>query len=103
MQLKWRSTLPLHVQHLTEMLNYPMGGIIETGMIEITNGIVEVGVLKVDSLSALGHTLCDMKVQASDFLAHGILSDYDGVLGIDFFEDTMFCIDMKNQTIEVKK
>ena len=30
------------------------------------------------------------------------MSDYDGLLGLDFFEDVMFCIDMKNQTIEVK-
>ena len=44
-----------------------------------------------------------MKVQIYDFLKHGILSDYDGLLGLDFFEDSIFTIDMKNQTIEVKK
>jgi hypothetical protein len=31
----------------------------------------------------------------------GILSDYDGLLGLDFFENTVLCIDMKNHTIEV--
>ena len=75
---------------------------IETSWIETANGIVEVGNFKVDSLAALGITLSDAPVQAYDFLAHGILSDYDGVLGIDFFENTEFTINMKNQTIEVK-
>jgi hypothetical protein len=43
-----------------------------------------------------------MSVQAYDFLAHGILSDYDGLLGLDFFENTLLCIDMKNYTIDIK-
>jgi len=85
------------------MVNCLIGDRIETGMIETANGIVKVGVFKVGSLAALGHTIHDMPVQVYDFLAHGILSDYDGVLGIDFFENTEFTINMKNQTIEVKK
>jgi len=84
------------------MADYPVvKNVIETGMIETANGIVDVGVIKVDSLSAFGHTVRDMKVQVYDFLAHGIISDYDGVLGIDFFENTKFLVDMINQTIEI--
>ena len=85
------------------MANYTIDSKIERGAIETANGIVKVSVFKVDSLEALGHTLRNVSVQAYDFLAHGIISDYDGVLGIDFFEDTEFTINMKNQTIEVKK
>ena len=85
------------------MIEYPIGNINETELIETANGIVKVGVFKTVSLTAFGHTVCDLSVQVYDFLAHGILSDYDGVLGLDFFENTKFCIDMKNQTIEVKK
>ena len=59
--------------------------------------------MQTNVISALGHTVRGMKVQVYDFLKHGIMSDYDGLLGLDFFEDTMFCIDMKNQTIKVKK
>ena len=51
--------------------------------------------------SAFGHTVRGMKVQMYDFYKHGILSDYDGLLGLDFFKNTKFCIDMNNQTIEV--
>ena len=70
-------------------------------IIETANGIVSVDVFKVYSISAFEHTACDLKVQVYDFNFHGILSDYDGVLGLDFFENTKFCIDMINQTIEV--
>ena len=75
---------------------------IEKGLIETANGIVEVGVFEVESLAAFGHTVRNASVQVYDFLAHGIISDYDGVLGIDFFEGTEFIVNMKNQTIEVK-
>jgi len=74
----------------------------ETGTIETANGIVKVGIFETNSLTAFGRTLCRMPVQVYDFLAHGILSDYDGLLGLDFFENTLFCIDMKNHTIEIK-
>jgi len=83
------------------MAGYSVGNFVEKSAIETANGIVKVGVIKVGSLSALGHSVSDVSVQVYDFLAHGIISDYDGVLGIDFFENTKFCIDMKQQTIEV--
>ena len=95
-----RTTFDINALRMAE---YPMvNKITETGAIETANGIIEVGVFEVDSLSALGHTVFNMKVQTYDFLAHGILSDYYGVLGIDFFENTVFTIDMDEQTIEVK-
>ena len=61
-----------------------------------------VDIIQTDVISAFGHTVRGMTVQIYDFLARGIMSDYDGVLGLDFFENTTFCIDMKNQTIEIK-
>ena len=84
------------------MADYTVGGSLEKGAIETANGIVEVDVFKVGILTALGRAIHDMPIQVYDFLAHGILSDYDGVLGIDFFENTIFTIDMEEQTIEVK-
>ena len=85
------------------MIYYPIGNSIETGQVETANGIVEVDIIKTNVISAFGHTVRNMKVQIYDFLVHGIISDYDGLLGLDFFEDTEFTINMKNQTIEVKK
>ena len=86
------------------MADYPVvNKVIGTGLVETANGIVDVGILKINSLSAFGHVKHDLKVQVYDFLKHGIISDYDGVLGLDFFKNTAFTIDMVNQTIEVKQ
>jgi hypothetical protein len=38
-----------------------------------------------------------------DFISHGIFSNYEGVLGLDFFENTEFCINLKNNIITVKE
>ena len=87
---------PLH------MANYPTGNIIETTMVETANGMMEVDIIQTNVLSAFGHSVRGMKVQMYDFLKRGVISDYDGVLGLDFFENTEFTVNMKNQTIEVK-
>ena len=83
------------------MAGYSINNKVETSAVETGNGIVKVSILEVGSLTALGHTVHHIPIQVYDFLAHGILSDYDGLLGLDFFENTVLCIDMKNNTIEV--
>jgi len=86
-----------------QMAGYDVKSLVhKTDVIETANGIVKVGIIGTDSLTAFEHTFKGMPVQVYDFLAHGILSDYDGLLGLDFFENTVLCIDMKNQTIEIK-
>ena len=82
-------------------VGYPLGNIIGTGMVETANGKIEVGICRVEKMAAFGHTIKDVPVQLYDYLAHGIVSDYDGVLGLDFFQNTKFTIDMINQTIEI--
>ena len=83
------------------MADYTIGNISETSAIETANGIVEVEVSEVGRLTALGHTKRHFPIQVYDFLAHGILSDYDGLLGLDFFEGKAFCIDMTCNTVEI--
>ena len=86
-----------------QMVGYDLKSrVSETAMIETANGIVKVGIFETDSLTAFERTVCNMPVQVYDFLAHGILSDYDGLLGLDFFENTVLCIDLRNQTVEIK-
>ena len=108
-EYKFKMMLDTGASHSTFDLNalrmkyYRTDTIIETGMVETANGIVNVNIIKAESISAFGHEVSNLKVQVYDFLAHGILSDYDGVLGLDFFENTKFCIDMTEQTIELVK
>lgn len=73
-------------------------GIVE---IETANGIIETEVFEIDSFSSLGRTKNRFQIQVYDFLAHGIFSDYNGLLGLDFFEGTKFCIDTKLNTINI--
>ena len=83
------------------LADYPIGNIVEKGLVETASGMMEVDIIETKVISAFGHTVRGMKVQMYVFFKHGILSDYDGLLGLDFFENTEFRINMKNQTIEV--
>jgi hypothetical protein len=83
------------------MVDYKIKNVIETSAVETANGIIEVSTFEIDSLAALGHTKRHIPIQIYDFLAHGILSDYDGLLGIDFFENTTFSINMKDNIIDI--
>ena len=82
---------------------FSVGNVVEKGIVETASGMMEVDFIETKSVSAFGHTVRGMKVQMYDFYKHGILSDYDGLLGLDFFENTEFRINMKNQTIEVDR
>jgi predicted aspartyl protease len=83
------------------MAGYVFGQASQTCQIETANGVIDADVFEAASITALGYTVHHIPIQVYDFMAHGILSDYDGLLGLDFFENTVFTIDMKNNTIEV--
>ena len=91
-------------------VGYPIGNVVGVNIVETASGMMDVDVIETKVISAFGHTVRGMKVQMYDFYKHGIISDYDGLLGLDFFENTEFRINtcacthstsMKNQTIEV--
>lgn len=42
-------------------------------------------------------------VQVYDFFAHGIFSEYNGLLGLDFFQDANFCLDLSLNIITIEK
>lgn len=81
------------------LLGYDLKDNIGTVKIETANGIIETEVFELDSFSSLGLTKKKFQIQVYDFLAHDILSDYNGLLGLDFFEGTKFCIDLKQNMI----
>ena len=68
-------------------------------LIETANGIIETEVFEIDTFASLGLTKEKFQIQVYDFLAHGIFSDYNGLLGLDFLEGTKFCIDTRENTI----
>ncbi len=70
--------------------------------IETANGVVQAELFEIQELTALGITRKNFPVMIYDFLAHGMLSNYQGLLGMDFFEGKKFCIDTKNELISVE-
>lgn len=70
--------------------------------LETSNGIIVVKTYDVRQLSCLGITKDHFEVQVYDFIAHGITSDYDGVIGLDFLREYKFCIDIGKGEITVE-
>lgn len=69
--------------------------------IETSNGIIVVETFDVEKLECLGIIKTNFEVQVYDFLAHGITSDYDGVIGLNFLRGYKFCIDIVKREISV--
>jgi predicted aspartyl protease len=83
------------------LLGYDLVDSKGTVEIETANGIVETDVFEVKTFSSIGIEKKQFQVQVYDFLAHSIFSDYNGLLGLDFFEGTKFCIDTLDNTITI--
>lgn len=93
-----RQTQPLTAMPYT-LVGYDLKDNIGTVQIETANGIIETEIFEIDTFASLGLTKDKFQIQVYDFLAHGIFSDYNGLLGLDFLEGTKFCIDTKENTI----
>lgn len=83
------------------LLGYDLRDNIGTVEIETANGIIDTEVFEIKSFSSLGITKQDFQIQVYDFLAHGIFSDYNGLLGLDFLAETNFCINTRENTIRL--
>jgi hypothetical protein len=70
--------------------------------IETGNGVVETQVYELHEIAALGIVRKHFQIQVYDFLAHGMVADYQGMLGMDFFEGTKFCIDTVQNQISIE-
>ncbi len=69
--------------------------------IETSNGIIVVETFDIQQLECLGITKTNFEVQVYDFLAHGIISDYYGVIGLNFLREHKFCIDIVKGEVSV--
>jgi hypothetical protein len=69
--------------------------------VETANGLIETHIFNIKSISALNIQKKNFEIASYDFLASGIISEFDGVLGLDFFENNKICIDFINSEITV--
>jgi len=80
---------------------YELKDTVEMVEIETANGIIESEVFEVNQMHSLGIIKEKFKKQVYDFLAHGIFSNYDGLLGLDFLEGKKICIDTNLNEITI--
>ena len=83
------------------LLGHDLKDNLGTVKIETANGIIESEIFEIDTFASLGLTKKRFQIQVYDFLSHGIFSDYNGLLGLDFFEGEKFCIDTQENTITI--
>jgi hypothetical protein len=69
--------------------------------VETAKGVANAYTFKAKSLEGLGIKRDNFEICSYDFLGNGILSEYDGVLGIDFFRDNKICIDFVKSEITI--
>ncbi len=69
--------------------------------IETANGIVFSEIFEVKHIQSLGIIKVNFSIQVYDFIGHGIFSDYDGLIGLDFVDKYDFCIDWVNNVIKI--
>ena len=83
------------------MLGYELKDAIGEVEVETSNGIILVEEHRIAKLTCLDIDRTDFVIQVYDFLAHGVTSDYDGVLGLDFLKNQKICLDFKRFLISV--
>ena len=84
------------------MAGYEMKDAVRSIQIETASGVVDSHVFVVREFSSLGITKRNIEICAYDFFAYHLLTDFDGVLGLDFFADAKFCVDMKSGIITIQ-
>lgn len=89
----------LTLPHL--ILGYEVKNSIRTVEFETAKGSLFAYVFLVAEITALGITRQNMEICSYDFFNNNIFSDMHGVLGLDFFRDCKFCIDMVERVITV--
>jgi hypothetical protein len=90
---------------LTALLiaGYRKADVVDIVEIETGKGIIQADVYKTQALKTLGISQANFIICSYDFLANSVLTDIDGVLGIDFFRSRKLCIDFDRREITVSR
>jgi predicted aspartyl protease len=83
------------------MAGYDISTPIDTISVETSNGMIYVNVIEITHFEAFGIKKECFFIQVYDFVAHGILSEYEGILGLDFLEDAHFCLNLRKNELSI--
>ena len=72
---------------------------IEQVEVETANGWMLADVFLIDSIDAFGFKLKNHPIQVIDFIANGIISNYSGILGMDFLKQINLCFQFRKKTL----
>jgi hypothetical protein len=84
-----------------QIAGYDISQSIRQIQIETAGGVIEAYVFLVNSFTSMGIIKNNFEICAYDFFAHNVLAQFDGVLGINFFDDKKICIDFINSEITI--
>lgn len=84
------------------LIGFSIQGALRKVELETGKGIVEAYVFNAPKFTALGKTIENMEVCSYDFIGNAIFSDFDGVLGLDFFRGSNLNIDFRSFTISLE-
>jgi gag-polyprotein putative aspartyl protease len=84
------------------MAGYQLKNNLGTIDFETAKGIVQAYIFEAKVLSALGKTKYNIEICSYDFLGNNILTDIDGVIGLDFFRNMNLNINFKSFEITLK-
>jgi predicted aspartyl protease len=92
------------VMDLTPLLmsGYQIKNALRKVPLEAASGVIDSYVFRINRFSCLGITVENMEICAYDFYSHHVLSEFDGVLGLDFFKKRTFCINLEKEFILIQ-
>jgi predicted aspartyl protease len=70
--------------------------------VETANGWIIADVFRLHEFEVFGLQLPDFPIQSIDFIAHGIISDYHGVLGMDVLTQRNLCVHFEERMISFR-
>lgn len=88
--------------NLLLILGYSPENFGEAVEVETANGIMEAWPVKIREIEGLGILLTGFEILTYDFFQKGLLSPHDGVLGLDFFKNTVLTIDFQKFEVRVE-
>lgn len=81
---------------------YEVSQALRTVQIETASNVIDAYIFKIKQLTAIGITRQDIEICAYDFFSYQLITDFDGVLGLDFFEDFKLCVDFKQNLLTIQ-
>ena len=92
------------VVDLTALLiaGYSLSDIKGATQFETAQGIMDAHVFQLKKFEVLGMQLTNFDISSYDFLAYGLVTEFDGMLGLDFFKGKKVCFDFGKSLVSIE-